>query len=208
MAATDRTDEADEQAPDQPTGPVKYFDDQFDDEEVLYVFRRHPIVMRKGLVLGLLGPVIGILPAAIKPDLGFGFFFGGLGAGVLLGLLMFAPSWISWHFSVFIITDQRFIQITQKGLFHRAVADLGLQQIQSINYEVSGLQETLLAFGTINMQTYVGDLIIHDLHRPARIQKKLLSILREEGIAAAPYPAITKQPNASNEDTEEITQET
>jgi uncharacterized membrane protein YdbT with pleckstrin-like domain len=208
MAETAETDTPDETADQTPTGPVKYFDDQFDDEEVLYVFRKHPIVMRKGLVLGLLGPVIGILPAAVKPDLGFGFFFGGLAAGCLLGLLLFAPSWISWHFSVFIITDQRFIQITQKGLFHRSVADIGLHQIQSINYEVSGLQETLLAFGTINMQTYVGDLVIHDLHRPARVQKKLLSILREEGITAAPYPATTKQPNASNEDTEEISQET
>src|SRR5438445_12846286 len=89
--------------------PVKYFADQFDDEEVLYVFRKHPIVMRKGLVLGMLGPLIGIIPAAVKPDLGFGFFFGGLAAGILLGLLLFAPSWIGWHFSVFIITDQRFI---------------------------------------------------------------------------------------------------
>jgi hypothetical protein len=26
----------------------KYFADQFEDEEVLFVFRKHPIVMRKG----------------------------------------------------------------------------------------------------------------------------------------------------------------
>jgi hypothetical protein len=166
----------------------KYFADQFDDEEVLFVFHKHPVVMRKGLVFGMLGPLIGVIPAAIKPDLGFGFFFGGLIAGCLLGLLIFAPSWIGWHFSVFVITDQRFLQITQKGLFHRAVADLGLQQIQSVNYEVSGLQETLLGFGTIKMQTYVGDLTIKDVHHPAKIQKKILGILRDEGINTHPYP--------------------
>jgi uncharacterized membrane protein YdbT with pleckstrin-like domain len=165
----------------------KYFDDQFDDEEVLYVFHKHPIVMRKGLVLGMLGPLLGVIPAAINPNLGFGIFFGGLALGCLLGLLMFAPSWIGWHFSVMIVTDQRFIQITQKGLFHRAVADLGLNQIQSINYDVSGLQETLLGFGTIKMQTYVGDLVIHDVHHPARVQKRLLGILRDEGINTNPY---------------------
>jgi hypothetical protein len=183
----------------------KYFEDQFDDEEVLFVFHKHPIVMRKGLVLGLMGPLIGVLPAAFKPDLGFGFFFGGLAAGCFLGLLLFAPSWIGWHFSVFIVTDQRFIQITQKGLFHRSVADLGLQQIQSVNYEVSGLQETLLGFGTIKMQTYVGDLMIHDVHRPAKIQKKLLNILRIEGITTTSYPAVSSQPNKMHEDTEETT---
>ena len=186
--------------------PEKYFDDQFDDEEVLYVFRRHPVVMRKGLVFGLLGPLIGILPAAINPNLGFSVFFGGLIGGIVLGLLIFSPSWIGWHFSVFIVTDQRFIQITQKGLFHRAVADLSLHQIQSVNYAVSGLQETLLGFGTIHMQTYVGDLLIHDLSHPAKIQKKIVSILRDQGISPEKYPAkdrIADQEQDSNEGNEE-----
>jgi hypothetical protein len=186
--------------------PEKYFDDQFDDEEVLYVFHKHPIVMRKGLILGMLGPLVGILPAAINPNLGFSVFFGGLAAGCILGILLFMPSWISWHFSVFIVTDQRFIQITQKGLFHRSVADLGLPQIQSVNYEVSGLEETLLGFGTIKMQTYVGDLTIHKVHRPARIQKKVLSILRQEGVNVTSYPA-GQQPNRHHEETEETIQE-
>ncbi len=64
--------------------PVKYFEDQFDNEEVLYVFHKHPIVMRKGLVFGMFGPLLGILPAAIRPDLGFGAFFGGLAVGLIL----------------------------------------------------------------------------------------------------------------------------
>lgn len=166
----------------------KYFPDQFDDEEVLMVFRRHPVVMRKGLVLFSIGPLLGILPAAIKPDLGFGAFFGGLAGGFILGMLLFFPGWIAWYYSVFIVTDQRFIQITQKGLFHRSVVDIGLNQIQMVNYEVAGLQETLLGFGTIMMQTFMGELLIHDVHHPAHIQKKLLHILRDEGIISASYP--------------------
>jgi uncharacterized membrane protein YdbT with pleckstrin-like domain len=184
--------------------PVKYFEDQFDNEEVIYVFHKHPIVMRKGLVFGMLGPLFGILPVAADPGLGFGAFFGGLAIGILLGILIFAPSWIGWHFSVFIVTDQRFIQITQKGLFHRAVADLSLAQIQSVNYEVSGIEETLLGFGTIKMQTYVGDLVIHDVHHPARVQKRLLSILRDEGVPSTQYPATAHGQivNTTNEETE------
>jgi hypothetical protein len=175
-------------AQEQPVQKVKYFEDQFDDEEVLFVFRKHPIVMRKGLVFGMLGPLVGIIPAALKPDLGFGWFFGGLAGGIILGILVFLPSWIAWHFSVFIVTDQRLIQITQKGLFHRAVVDMGLNQIQMVNYEIAGLQETLLGFGTISMQTFVGDLVIHDVHHPGKIQKKLLNILREQGVSANSYP--------------------
>jgi hypothetical protein len=162
--------------------PQKYFEDQLDDEEVLYVFRKHPVVMRKGLVLCCLGPLAGVLPAAIKPDLGFGWFFGGLLGGFLLGFLLIFPYWIAWYYSVFIVTNQRFIQITQKGLFHHSTVDLSLQQIQSLNYEISGIQETLLGYGTILMQTYVGDLVIHDIHHPSHIYKKLTTILRQLGV--------------------------
>ena len=57
-----------------------------------------------------------------------------------------------------------------------------------INYQISGLQETLLGFGTIIVQTYVGDLIIRDVHHPARIQKKMVHILRELGVHPTQRP--------------------
>jgi|APCry1669190691_1035309.scaffolds.fasta_scaffold02037_2 hypothetical protein len=176
----------------------KYFADQLEGEEVLYVFRRHPIVMRKGLILSLIFPLIGVLPTLFKPELGFSWFFGGMGAGLLGGMIVMFPYWVGWHFSVFITTNQRFIQITQKGFFHRSVADLALNQIQSINYAISGIQETLLGFGTIMMQTYVGDLVLNDIHKPAHVQKKLVSIFREQGIAPSAYPG----GNANNEEFE------
>lgn len=182
-------------APDAADRPVKYFADQFDDEEVLYVFRKHPIVMRKGLVIGLaawlVGPVYTLALTYLRPNNypSVAFFFGSLVASILLGILLLVPSWISWYFSVFIVTDQRLIQITQKGLFSRSVVDMGLGQIQMVNYEVRGLQETLLGFGTITMQTFVGDLVIHDLHHPAKIQKKILEILRDHGVPAVSYPS-------------------
>jgi hypothetical protein len=37
------------------------------------------------------------------------------------------------------------------------------------------------------MQTLVGDLVIHEVHHPAKTQKKILEILREQGIAADTY---------------------
>ncbi|HSX23511.1 MAG TPA: PH domain-containing protein [Candidatus Saccharimonadales bacterium] len=183
--------------------PNKYFADQFDDEDVLLVFRKHPIVMRKGLVLAMLGPLLGVIPAATKPSLGFGWFFGGLLAGFVAGGLCFLPSWIAWFYSVFIVSDQRFIQITQKGLFHRSVVDIGLNQIQMVNYEIAGMQETLLGFGTIMVQTYVGDLVVHDVHHPAKIQKKMLHILRDQGVIVTSHPIKRGEQEASEELAEE-----
>jgi uncharacterized membrane protein YdbT with pleckstrin-like domain len=151
-----------------------------DNEEVLLVFRKHPVVMRKGLIVASFCLLLGTIPSLIKPE--YSFFLEGLAAGLVLGLILYSPSWISWFYTVFIVTDKRFIQITQKGLIHRSVVDIGIHQIQMVNYEVNGIQETLLGFGTIIIQTYMGDLVIHEVHHPAKTQQAILGILRDNGI--------------------------
>jgi signal transduction histidine kinase len=176
----------------------KYFADQMDNEEVLYVFRKHPIVMRKGLVIGMLIILLSTVPVAIKPTLGFGWFFGSIGIGLVVALVFFSPSWISWYYSIFILSDQRLIQITQKGLFNKAVVDMQLSQIQMVNYQIAGLQETMLGFGTLVMQTYMGDLVIHDVHHPAKTQKKILEVLRDNGVSAASYGSDTLAERSSS----------
>lgn len=156
--------------------------------------------MRKGLIWGMLAIALGTIPSFFKPEmsvLGLGLL-----GGFVLGGIVFFPSWINWKFSVYIITDQRLIQITQKGLFKRSVVDLALPQIQMVNYQINGFQETLLGFGTIVVQTYVGDLTIHDVHHPAKIQKELLRILRERGIATNSFPSSNQQRAIGNDEDE------
>lgn len=161
----------------------KYFPDQFDDEEMLLLFRKHPVVMRKSLIVASLMLLVGTLPALVKPT--FVVFFGGLGVGLLLCFLVMFRAWIGWNFSVYIVTNQRLLQITQKGLWKRSMIDIGLDKIQTISYEISGLQESMLGFGTIVIQTYVGELVIHDVHHPKHIQKRMSHILREQGITSS-----------------------
>lgn len=160
----------------------KYFKEQFDEEEVKLVFRKHPIVMRKGLILFMFAILLGVIPAFINPT--YGYLFGGLGAGLLLGMILMFPSWVRWYFSVYIMTDMRLIQ-QSRSIFQTNVVDLSLEQVQMINYQIVGIQETLMGFGTIIVQTYVGDLVIKDVHHPAKIQKKMVHILRELGVHPA-----------------------
>ena len=170
--------------------PIRYFKEQFDDEDVLLVFRKHPVVMRRGLVFACVG-----LPIPMLVVVGMNFvyannperlptvmtFYIALAIGFLLGLLIMLPWWISWNYSVHIFTDQRMIQIAQKGLFKRSMVAIGVDQIQMVNYEIDGIEQTLLGFGTIVVQTYVGSLTISHVHHPAKIQKKLLHLLRDLG---------------------------
>ncbi|HVO86624.1 MAG TPA: hypothetical protein VMT23_02735 [Candidatus Binatia bacterium] len=171
----------------------KHFKEQFEEEEVLLVFRKHPIVMRKGLIFGMLalliGPLYTLLLTAVdsKDPPTMNFFFVSLLVGAAVGIIIMFPFWVRWYFSVYVMTSQRFIQQT-RSLLQINVVDLGLEQIQMINYQIVGLEETLLGFGTIVVQTYVGDLIIHDVHHPARVQKKMVHILRELGVHPTQRP--------------------
>lgn len=173
---------------------VHYFEGQFGDEDVLYVFRRHALIMRRALVISmsawLVGPLIILILTYSRPNNppSMVAFFLALIASIALGVLLMLPSWVGWYFSVFIVTSQRFVQVTQRGFFHSSFADMNLKQIQQVNYEIAGLQQTLLGFGTITLRTYMGELVIHDVPHPAKIQRKIVEILRDRGITAVGPP--------------------
>ena len=178
---------SEKQGKDEPAKTKKHFKEQFEEEETLLVFRKHPIVMRKGLIIAAFGMLVGplytlILTYADKnhpPSITF--FFASLFASFILSIILIFPWWVRWYFSVYIMTDKRFIQQT-RSLLQVNVVDIGLDQIQMINYQIAGLEETVLRFGTIVVQTYVGDLVIKQVHHPERIQNKMVHILRDLGI--------------------------
>ncbi len=151
----------------------------YDDEEALMMFRKHPVVMRRGLIYFMICLLLGMIPSLIWPRMDL--FYGGIAGGLILGAIVMLPSFIYWYYSFYLITDQRFIQVTQKGFYKKSFADIGINQVQSINYHVLGLQETLLGFGTIIIQTYLGDNTIHNVAHPEKITKELNAILREYG---------------------------
>jgi hypothetical protein len=171
----------------------RHFKEQFDDEEVRLVFRKHPIVMRKGILLASIGLLVGPLYTLIltftnkdnPPSVGL--FFGSLFLSFVLSCLLLIPWWIKWYFSVYIMTDKRFIQ-QSRSILQVNVVDISLDQIQMINYQIVGLEETLLHFGTITVQTYVGDLVIRQVHHPEKVQKKMVHILRDMGIHPSQRP--------------------
>lgn len=147
------------------------FDGQHEDEEVLFVFRRHIIAMRRGFY-GLLIPfAIGSLPYLLLPDVLWLLWVAVAGFG--LGLLLFFYHWIGWYYSIFIVTNQRLQQTSQTGIFGKSVIDLSLSKIQNISYNIPGFTGEALGFGTIVLQTYVGDLIIDKVHKPEEIYNKL-----------------------------------
>jgi uncharacterized membrane protein YdbT with pleckstrin-like domain len=147
------------------------FDGQRDDEQLLFVFRRHMIAMRKGFWLFLIPFAISSLPVFIWPTVLEVYWIPLVGFGI--GLILFLYHFLMWYYTIYIVTDQRLRQVTQRGFFGKDVVELGLSKIQTISYNVPGLSGEILGFGTIVIQTYVGDLVINKVEHPEAIYNKL-----------------------------------
>lgn len=147
------------------------FEGQRDGEALLFIFRRHPIAMRKGFYMLLIPLVVTCIPfliwqnnleLLILPII-----------GLTLGICLFSYHYIMWYFTVYIVTDQRIRQVTQRGFFGKDVVELRLSKIQNISYNIPGFSGEFLGYGTIVIQTFVGDLVIHKVEHPDKIYNKL-----------------------------------
>lgn len=155
--------------------PELDFDGQREGEELLFVFRRHILAMRKGFY-GLLVPiVITAIPVLIWQH-NTVLLWLPLG-GVVLGFLLFFYHFILWYFTVYIVTNQRLRQVTQRGIFGKDVIELRLSKIQNISYNVPGFTGEVFRFGTIVIQTFVGDLVIHKVEHPDKIYNQLQDVV-------------------------------
>lgn len=162
---------------------LQQFEGQREDEDLLFVFRRHIIAMRKGFYSLLIPMVIGAIPFLIWQDiLELLWVFVGFFA---LGLLLFAYNFVIWYYTYYIVTNQRIRQITQRGFFGKDVVELRLEKVQNISYNIPGFFGEMFKFGTIVIQTIVGDLVIQNVEHPDEIYNKLqdaVATVAEEGV--------------------------
>lgn len=61
--------------------------------------------------------------------------------------------WIDYYFDVWIITNERIVNIEQKGLFVRHISELNFSRVQDVTATVEGIIPTILNFGDVLVQT-------------------------------------------------------
>jgi hypothetical protein len=61
--------------------------------------------------------------------------------------------WIDYYFDVWVITNERIINIEQKSLFTRVISEVTLTRVQDVTAKIEGFFPTLLDFGDILVQT-------------------------------------------------------
>jgi hypothetical protein len=64
-------------------------------------------------------------------------------------------TWIDYYFDVWIITNERIINIEQKNLFIRTTSEVTLTRVQDVTATIGGFFPTLLDFGDVLVQMYL-----------------------------------------------------
>lgn len=166
--------------------PRKLFPGQRDDEHVIFLLRPHWLIFL-GYVLRLLG--LNLLPLII-----FIFMYYGLGwdipttgplyaIGVLFVSLYYIGAWlgyyhafVDYHLDLWILTDQRIIDIEQKGLFDRVIAELNIMKVQDVTAEVHGNIQTFFDYGNVYIQTAAEQqrFIFQNVPHPEEIARLIL----------------------------------
>jgi uncharacterized membrane protein YdbT with pleckstrin-like domain len=155
-----------------------------ENEQVIAVERQFPIVLRRALIYGLLIVLVAIIPWVIAFGtmaswLDIAYIWMAICAGVLF--MYWLRSWVGWHYSVYVLTNQRLMVVKQGGFFSRDVADLALHNIQNVNYSIKGMQAAMFGFGTLSIDTMsgAGSLRLRYVHKPARFQKLIMAAVHK-----------------------------
>ena len=153
------------------------FDGQRPGEKLKIVFRRHILTARRGILLLIICVGLGVVPKILWPDVGA--TVGILVGAIILGLICLGYALLMWYFSVYIVTNERIRQITQKGMFKKTVTDLNFNKIQNISYHV-GFVGGIFGFGTIIVQTGAGDFTISTVPHVEAVYNKIQNLAGKE----------------------------
>ncbi|MFA4941450.1 MAG: PH domain-containing protein [Patescibacteria group bacterium] len=133
------------------------------DEKVMKVLRRDLFILVKKILFFLLLLILPfvlsyLVATSIFPEILFGqisyplfillvsFFY-------LFLWVFFFFSFIDYYLDVWIITNERIINIEQQGFFARTISEQRLERIQDVTSEVEGFFPTILKYGNVYVQT-------------------------------------------------------
>lgn len=131
-------------------------------KKIVDVSRKHWIALDRAALLGFLALIVLVLGLKfnLRPEIIL-FLMS------IFGLFCFGQ-FVSWWFSLTVLTNSGLEITNQKGLFRRSVVDIPFESIINTNYATKGLVQALLGFGTIVLQTQSGDAVLEKMSNPAK----------------------------------------
>ncbi|MEK7139602.1 MAG: PH domain-containing protein [Patescibacteria group bacterium] len=107
--------------------------------------------------------------------------WGWLLLGALFGVGLWWPTrwWIRWAKTRLVVTNQRVIDIDQRGIWDRVVSEAPLDRISDVHFSQRGLAGTLWHYGTVEYLILPGQtrIVSGQLKHPQIIAQKILTAM-------------------------------
>lgn len=160
------------------------FETRDDQEKVILFLRKHFITnipwIFMVLVMLVVPTLVGMLGILNSVPANFQFVF--MMIWYLITLAYFLESFLTWFFNVYLVTDERIIDIDFYNLIYKEVSDANIDKIQDVTYKMGGVIRTLFNYGDIMIQTAseVPNFEFHAVPYPDKIVKVLQELRIEE----------------------------
>lgn len=160
---------------------------RLDGEKIILLIRRHPFVLFIKVIfwflVALIPPVFylflsPIYQSAIPTRLQIPLLYVLLSLYYIYIWLFLVFSFVDYYLDVWIITNERILDIEQKGLFNRVTSEQKLFRVQDVTAETKGFFPTILNFGDVYVQT-AGEtqrFIFKQVFRPDHVSKKIIDL--------------------------------
>ena len=98
-----------------------------------------------------------------------------------VGLFLFTY-FIDFYLDLLVITNDRLINIKQRGLFSCKISEVDLYQIEDITSEVDGIFASFFNYGTLTIQTSgaMGHFVMENIPNPHALRQSLLNLAEED----------------------------
>lgn len=159
-------------------------------EKIILVVRRHPFVLLLKILLWVgvaIMPVIfyrllgGVIAAMMPLEIFYPLLVLGGSLFYLYVWLFLVFSFVDYYLDVWIITNERIVNIEQKGLFARTLSEQKLFRVQDVTSEINGFFPVILNYGNVFIQT-AGEkerFVFKEVPHPTQVCKKII-ILAEQ----------------------------
>lgn len=147
------------------------FNDLKEGEQLIFVIRKHWWFFIKFFFQALALLIITIILLILKISYSWILVI----VAMIAGIGLFFYYWFLWKNDMYILTDQRLIDIDRNNIFHKQVTEVSLDKIQDVSYTVSGMIPMILNFGKVSIQTagQSENVEIRLAPRPQNLQKQI-----------------------------------
>lgn len=100
---------------------------------------------------------------------------------VSVWLFLFS-AFLDYYLDLWIVTNDRIMNIEQHGLFGRTVSELDLTKIQDVTSDIRGIIPTIFGYGDVHIQTAAEEkrFIFEQIPNPHEIRKGILDLIEED----------------------------